>query len=48
MRGAFYAWFTAPLEALLMNLLARAITAGQAQPSLLPGILRGVRDWPVV
>lgn len=46
-RGAFYAWFTAPLEALLMDLLGRAIAAGQAQPVLLPGILRGVRDWRI-
>ena len=46
-RGAFYAWFAAPLEALLMNLLGRAITAGQAQPKLLPGILRGVHDWRI-
>jgi Transposase DDE domain len=46
-RGAFYGWFTAPLEALLMNLLGRAIPAGQAQPKLLPGILRGVHDWRI-
>ena len=32
-RGAFYAWFTAPLEALLMNLLGRAIAAGRRSPS---------------
>lgn len=46
-RGAFYAWFTAPLERLLTELLRRAIAAGQAQPKLLPGILGGVRDWRI-
>lgn len=46
-RGAFYAWFTAPLERLLAELLRRAIAEGQAQPKLLPGILRGVRDWRI-
>lgn len=46
-RGAFYAWFTAPLERLLTELLRRAIAAGQVQPKLLPGILRGVRDWRI-
>lgn len=46
-RGAFYAWFTAPLERLLSELLRRAIAAGQEQPKLLPGILRGVRDWRI-
>ena len=30
-RGAFYGWFTAPLEALLTELLCRAITVGRAQ-----------------
>jgi putative transposase len=47
-RGAFYAWFTAPLERLLTDLLDRAMVVGQAQPKLLPGILRGVRDWRIV
>lgn len=46
-RGAFYAWFNAPLERLLTELLRLAIAAGQAQPKLLPGILRGVRDWRI-
>jgi Transposase DDE domain len=46
-RGAFYAWFTAPLERLLAHLLERAIAVGQAQPKLLPGILRGVLDWRI-
>jgi len=46
-RGAFYAWFTAPLERLLGHLLERAIVVGQAQPKLLPGILRGVVDWRI-
>lgn len=46
-RGVFYSWFTPALEALLVQLLARAITVGQAQPTLLPGILRGVRDWRI-
>jgi hypothetical protein len=46
-RGAFYAWFAPPLEALLVDLLGRAITVGQAQPKLLPGILRGVTDWRI-
>ena len=46
-RGAFYAWFAAPLEALLADLLARAIAVGGAQPKLLPGILRGVTDWRI-
>jgi len=46
-RGAFYAWFTEPLEKLLTELLERAIRAGQAQPKLLPGILGGVRDWRI-
>lgn len=46
-RGAFYAWFTAPLERLLAELLRRAIAVGQEQDKLLPGILRGVRDWRI-
>ena len=46
-RGSFYAWFTPALEALLVRLLGRAIEAGQAQPKLLPGILRGVADWRI-
>lgn len=46
-RGAFYAWFSAPLERLLADLLGRAIAVGQAQPRLLPGILRGRRDWRI-
>jgi putative transposase len=46
-RGAFYAWFTAPLERMLVHLLEGAITVGQAQPKLLPGILRGVVDWRI-
>jgi hypothetical protein len=46
-RGAFYAWFTEPLERLLADLLGRAIAVGQAQPKLLPGILRGVTDWRI-
>ena len=46
-RSAFYAWFTAPLERLLSELLTRAITQGQAQAKLLPGILRGVGDWRI-
>lgn len=46
-RGAFYSWFTAPLESLLRELLGRAITVGQAQPPLLPGILRHRRDWRI-
>lgn len=47
-RGAFYAWFTEPLERLLIELLRRAVEVGQAAPKLLPGILRGVSDWRVV
>jgi hypothetical protein len=46
-RGAFYAWFTPPLERLLAELLRRAIASGQEQDKLLPGILRGVRDWRI-
>lgn len=46
-RGAFYGWFTAPLETLLVALLGRAIAVGQAQAKLLPGILRGVSDWRI-
>ncbi len=46
-RGAFYAWFTAPLERFLSHLLARAIDVGQHQQKLLPGILRGVTDWRI-
>ena len=46
-RGSFYAWFTPALEMLLVRLLTRAIEAGQAQPKLLPGILRGVTDWRI-
>ena len=46
-RGAFYAWFTAPLERLLTELLGRAIAVGQAQSKLLPGILQGVSDWRI-
>ena len=46
-RGSFYGWFTPALEMLLGRLLARAIEAGQAQPRLLPGILRGVTDWRI-
>lgn len=47
-RGAFYTWFTAPLELLLTELLRRAIAYGQAAPKLLPGILRSVSDWRIV
>ena len=47
-RGTFYAWFTAPLLKLLIECLERAITFGQQQPKLLPGILSGVSDWRVV
>lgn len=47
-RGTFYAWFTAPLLALLTEMLERAIALGQQQPRLLPGILAGVTDWRVV
>jgi putative transposase len=47
-RGTFYGWFTAPLLELLTELLDRAITIGQRQPKLLPGILGGVSDWRVV
>jgi putative transposase len=46
-RGAFYAWFTAPLERFLAHLLEGAIAVGQAQPKLLPGILRGRVDWRI-
>lgn len=46
-RGAFYAWFAGPLENLMADLLDRAIAQGQAQPKLLPGILRGVNDWRI-
>ena len=45
-RGGIYAWFTRPLDA-PMDLLERAIAVGQAQPMLLPGILRGRRDWRI-
>lgn len=47
-RGAFYSWFTAPLELLLTEMLRRAIEQGQAAPKLLPGILGGVADWRIV
>ena len=47
-RSAFYSWFTAPLERVLIVLLARAIAAGQRQQKLLPGILGGVTDWRIV
>jgi hypothetical protein len=47
-RGTFYGWFTEPLLKLLTALLQRAISVGQQQPKLLPGILGGVTDWRVV
>jgi hypothetical protein len=47
-RGAFYSWFTEPLENLLNAILERVIRAGQEVPKLLPGILSGVRDWWIV
>lgn len=47
-RGTFYSWFTAPLLALLTEMLEHAIALGQQQPRLLPGILGGVADWRVV
>jgi hypothetical protein len=46
-RGTFYSWFTEPLLKLLTELLDKAIALGQQQPTLLPGILRGVTDWRV-
>jgi hypothetical protein len=46
-RSAFYARFNTALETVLVALLDRAIAAGQAQPTLLPGILAGVTDWRV-
>ena len=46
-RSAFYARFNAALEALLAALLHRAVVAGQAQETLLPGILEGVSDWRI-
>lgn len=47
-RGAFYSWFSAPLELLLETLLTRALALAGATEKLLPGILGGVRDWHVV
>lgn len=47
-RSAFYSRFNPTLERLLAALLDRAITAGQEQPKLLPGILSGVSDWRVI
>lgn len=47
-RGTFYAWFTAPLERLLVELLRRAIAHGQGVAKLLPGILGSVIDWRIV
>ena len=47
-RGAFYSWFTVPLERLLTEMLRRAIEQGQAAPKLLPGILGSVADWRIV
>lgn len=47
-RGAFYAWFTQPLERLLETLLVDAVKAGAETPSILPGILGGVTDWRIV
>lgn len=47
-RGTFYAWFTEPMQALLSELLRRAMAVGQRQPMLLPGILGGVTDWRVI
>jgi hypothetical protein len=46
-RGTFYAWFTEPLLELLVELLDKAISIGQRQAKLLPGILGGVTDWRV-
>ena len=47
-RGAFYAWFTEPLEMLLSELLRRALQVASTLPKLLPGILGTVSDWLVV
>jgi hypothetical protein len=46
-RSACYARFNDALEAVLVALLDRAIAAGQAQPTWLPGILAGVTDGRV-
>ena len=47
-RSAFYGRFNAALEHILVALLDRAIAAGRAQPTLLPGILAGVTDWRIM
>lgn len=47
-RGTFYSWFTEPLLKLVTELLDKAISLGQQQAKLLPGILGGVTDWRVV
>jgi hypothetical protein len=47
-RGAFYAWFTEPLEMLLTEMLNVALEAASCTPKLLPGVLGTVSDWRVV
>jgi hypothetical protein len=47
-RGAFYAWFTEPLELLLSELLRRALQAAHSLPKLLPGLLGTVSDWRII
>ena len=49
-RGAFYAWFTDALAALMRELLDRAIETVWALPPLLTGVLAevGVKDWIAV
>jgi len=49
-RGAFYAWFTDALAALMKELLAHAMETVWEQPPLLTGRLAkvGVKDWIVV
>lgn len=46
-RGTFYSWFTEPLLNLVTELLDKAISLGEQQPKLLPGILGSVADWRV-
>lgn len=46
-RSTFYERFNLSVRGLLEEILQRAITAGQALPKLLPGILSSVVDWRI-
>ncbi len=47
-RGSFYDWFSAPLEAALVHLSSAIRSQVRSQPVDLPGALGGVRDWQIV